>query len=97
MLWRLVQDIVEAADAVIAAVDQTALAKHVARKTPEEGPGAKERKKEAEELKAALVDALKEKASALLEMHPEQSRAAEPDAASAGASDESQARISVLS
>ena len=84
------QDIVEAADAVIAVVDQTALAKHVARKTPEEGPGAKERKKQAEEQKTALVDALKEKASALLELHP-----AEPEAAPAEASDESQVRISV--
>ncbi len=91
MLWCLVQDIVKAADAVIAAVDQMALAKHVARKTPEEGPGAKERKKQADEQKAALVDALKEKASALLEMHP-----AEPAAAPAEASDESQARISVM-
>ena len=85
------QDIVKAADAVIAAVDQTALARHVARKTPEEGAGAKERKKQAEEQKAALVDALEKKASALLEMHP-----AEPGDASAGPPDESQARLTVV-
>ena len=65
-----VQEVVEAADAVIAAVDETALAKHLARKTPEEGPGAAARKKEAEEQKAALLDALEKKASALLELHP---------------------------
>jgi len=71
-----VQNIVEAADNIIAAVDQTALAKHLARKTPEEGPGAKERKKQAEEQKAALIDALEKKASALLEMQPAESDAA---------------------
>ena len=81
------QDIVKAADAVVAAIDQTALARHVARETPEEGPGAKERKRQADEQKAALVDALEKKASALLEMQP-----AETDAASAGLPDESQAR-----
>lgn len=70
------QNIVEAADKIIAAVDQTALAKHLARKTPEEGPGAKERKKQAEEQKAALIDALEKKASALLEMQPAESDAA---------------------
>ena len=61
---------VEAADAVIAAIDETALAKHLARKTPEEGPGAAARKKEAEDQKAALLDALEKKANALLELHP---------------------------
>ncbi len=70
------QNIVEAADKIIQAVDQTALAKHLARKTPEEGPGAKERKKQAEEQKAALIDALEKKASALLEMQPAESDAA---------------------
>ncbi len=64
------QEVVEAADAVIAAIDETALAKLLARKTPEEGPGAAARKKEAEEQKAALLDALEKKASALLELHP---------------------------
>ena len=67
------QDVIKAADQVIAAVDQTALARHLARKTPEEGPGAKERKKQAEEQKAALIDALEKKASVLLEMHPDAS------------------------
>ena len=83
-----VQDIVKAADAVIAAVDETALAKHLARKTPEEGPGAKQRKKQAEEQKNALVDALEKKASALLKMHP-----APPGDAEAEASPDSQARV----
>lgn len=87
----LLQDIIRAADAVIAAVDQTALARHVARKTPEEGPGAKDRKRQADEQKAALVDALEKKASALLEMHP-----AEAGDASAGLPDESQARPAVV-
>lgn len=59
-----------AADEVIAAIDTTALAKHLARKTPEEGPGAAARKKEAEEQKTALLDALEKKANALLELHP---------------------------
>lgn len=61
---------VAAADEVIAAIDTTALAKHLARKTPEEGPGAAARKKEAEEQKSALVDALEKKAHALLELQP---------------------------
>jgi hypothetical protein len=65
-----VQEIIAAAEAVIAAVDQTALAKHLARKTPEEGPGAAERKKRADEQKGALVEALEKKASALLELNP---------------------------
>ena len=64
------QEIIAAAEAVIAAVDQTALAKHLARKTPEEGPGAAERKKRADEQKGALVEALEKKASALLELNP---------------------------
>lgn len=59
-----------AADEVIAAIDTTALAKHLARKTPEEGPGAATKKKEAEEQKTALLDALEKKASALLELYP---------------------------
>ncbi|CAK0779170.1 hypothetical protein CVIRNUC_004710 [Coccomyxa viridis] len=80
------QDIVRAADAVIAAVDETALAKHLARKTPEEGPGTKQRKKQAEEQKSALVDALEKKASALLKMHP-----APPGDAEAETSQDSQA------
>ena len=51
-------------------MDETALAKHLARKTPEEGQGAKQRKKQAEEQKGALIDALEKKASAILKMHP---------------------------
>ena len=59
-----------AAEEVIAAIDTTALAKHLARKTPEEGPGAAARKKEAEEQKTALLDALEKKAKAQLELQP---------------------------
>lgn len=65
------QDIVAAADAVIAAIDTAALAKFMVRKVPEEGPGAASRKKEAEEQKTALLDALEKKASTLLELQPE--------------------------
>lgn len=64
------QGVVAVADAVIAAIDRTALATYLARKTPEEGPGSAARKKEAEEQKAALLEALEKKASALLELHP---------------------------
>lgn len=64
------QEIIAAAEAVVAAVDHTALAKHLARKTPEEGPGAAERKKRADEQRGALVEALEKKASALLELNP---------------------------
>ena len=72
---------------MIAAVDETVLAKHLARKTPEEGPGAKQRKKQAEEQKGALIDALEKKASALLKMHP-----TPPGNAKEEASQDSQAR-----
>lgn len=75
----------KAANAVISAVDETALAKHLARKTPEEGTGAKERKKQAEEQKAALTDALEKKASALLEMHPAAPGAAAAESLEEGA------------
>ncbi|CAL8469996.1 g9538 [Coccomyxa elongata] len=64
------EEVVAAADEVIAAIDTTALAKHLARKTPEEGPGAAAKKKEAEEQKTALLDALEKKANALLELQP---------------------------
>ena len=73
---------------MIAAVDETALAKHLARKTPEEGPGTKQRKKQAEEQKSALVDALEKKASALLKMHP-----APPGDAEAETSQDSHVRV----
>ena len=76
---------------MIAAVDETALAKHLARKTPEEGPGPKQRKKQAEEQKSALVDALEKKAAAILKMDP-----APPGDAEAEASPDSQARVRSL-
>ncbi len=44
--WR--QD-AEAANAVVAAIDATALAVYLALKTPEEGPGSAKRKKEFDE------------------------------------------------
>ena len=40
---------VNAAEAVVAAVDANALAVYLAQKTPEEGPGAEKRKKEFDE------------------------------------------------
>lgn len=57
-----------AADAVIAAIDQESLSRHVARKCPEEGPGSAARTKEFEEQKAALIAALAAKVSALLDV-----------------------------
>lgn len=59
-----------AADAVVAAIDVPALATYLAQKSPEEGPGAAKRKKEMDEQKAALVEALEKKATALLEIQP---------------------------
>lgn len=69
ILWK-VQEIVAAADAVVAAMDVPALATYIAQKSPEEGPGAAKRKKEMDERKAALVEALEKKATALLETQP---------------------------
>ena len=76
---------------MIAAVDETALAKHLARKTPEEGAGAKQRRKQAEEQKSALIDAQEKKAAALLKMHP-----TSPGDAEAETSQDSQVRVRSL-
>lgn len=62
------QEIVAAADEVIGAIDTAELAMHVARKTPLEVPGADKKKKELDEKKSALVDALTRKCKALLEI-----------------------------
>ncbi|KAK9809052.1 hypothetical protein WJX72_008467 [[Myrmecia] bisecta] len=64
------QDIVAAADAVIKAIDTDALALYVAQKCAEEGTGAAKRKRENDERKAALVEALEKKCAALLQLYP---------------------------
>jgi len=61
-------EIVIAADAVVAAIDTTALACFLAQKCPEEGEGAEKKKKEMSEQKSALVEALEKKLTALLDM-----------------------------
>jgi tripeptidyl-peptidase II len=62
-----VSAIISAADNVLAAIDNTALAVFVAAKCPDESEGAADRKKEMEEKKSAVVEALAAKCSALLE------------------------------
>jgi tripeptidyl-peptidase-2 len=65
-----VQAVINAADEAIGAVDQVALAQFVALKNPEEGTEAPKKKKEMNEVKAGLVDALAQKCRALVEMLP---------------------------
>jgi tripeptidyl-peptidase II len=65
---ELLPRIVAAADAVLSAIDTTELAVYVARKTPEEGAGAAARKKEMDEKKAAVIEALAAKCSALMDL-----------------------------
>jgi hypothetical protein len=65
------QAVVAAAQAVAASVDQGALTVFTARKCPEEGRGAAKRQKQLEDAKAALLEALEARATALLELHPE--------------------------
>lgn len=64
------QAVINAADEAIGAVDQVALAQFVALKNPEEGTEAAKKKKEMNEVKAGLVDALAQKCRALVEMLP---------------------------
>ncbi|GMH33052.1 hypothetical protein BSKO_00886 [Bryopsis sp. KO-2023] len=64
-------DIVKAADEVVSAIDQTELAVFLARKTPEEGKEASQRSKEMSKKETAIIDALKAKATALLDMEAE--------------------------
>lgn len=59
------QAVVTAADAVVGAIDCAELAIWLAQKCPEEGPEAAQRKKDMEERKGALVEALAAKCSAL--------------------------------
>lgn len=59
--------IIAAADAVLGAVDTTELAVFLAAKCPEEGEGAAEKKKEMDEKKGAVVEALAAKCTALLD------------------------------
>lgn len=63
-----VQDIVAAADAVVAAVNEQDLAQWKALKNPPEGDEQEEKKKEMEAAEAALTDALHKKANVLLEL-----------------------------
>ncbi|PRW39066.1 Tripeptidyl-peptidase 2 isoform A [Chlorella sorokiniana] len=65
---RLQEAVVRAADAVVAAIDQAALAIFLAQKCGEEGPGAAARKKDMEERKSVLIEALAAKCGALLEL-----------------------------
>lgn len=65
----------EAADEVVGAVDQAALALFVAQKSPEEGPGAAKKKKVMGDTKAGLIDALEKKTQALLLLHPKTQKA----------------------
>lgn len=60
--------IIRAADDILAAVDLVELAVFFARKCPEEGPDASERKKEAEDKKNAVVEALSAKIEALMDL-----------------------------
>ncbi len=72
-----------AADELLAAVDATALAVHLARAAPEEGPGAARRKREFDEQRGAVVEARAARAAALLDLG--ELEAAEKAAAGAGA------------
>ena len=62
----VMQALVEAANEAILAVDQVALAQCVALKNPEEGVDAAKKKKEMNDVKAGLVDALEKKCRGLL-------------------------------
>jgi tripeptidyl-peptidase-2 len=61
-------EVVAAADAIIAEIDQEALAAHYGRKLDEDDKDAKKVRKEMDEKKAALVEALHRKAKALFDM-----------------------------
>jgi tripeptidyl-peptidase-2 len=62
-----VSAIISAADTVLKAIDTTELAVFIAAKCPDESEGAAERKKEMDEEKSAVVEALAAKCSALLD------------------------------
>jgi len=61
-----VSAIISAADTVLAAIDTTELAVFIAAKCPDESEGAAERRKEMDEKKIVVVEALAAKCSALL-------------------------------
>ena len=81
------QEVAQAADAVVAAVDEGKLAKHLARKTPAEGPTATKDAKQQDEAKAALIEGLRWKCEALLQSSPGQG-GAEDGAAGAAEAEE---------
>lgn len=62
------ETVLEAADAVLKAVDQEAVIRFVALKTPEEGPGASKRTRQMEEQKEAVITALHAKSKTLLDV-----------------------------
>ncbi|KAG7670442.1 hypothetical protein Ndes2437A_g04966 [Nannochloris sp. 'desiccata'] len=62
-----VSAIIAAADTVLAAIDTTELAVFIAAKCPDESEGAAERRKDMDEKKSAVVEALAAKCSALLD------------------------------
>lgn len=60
--------VLTAADEVLQAIDATELAVYIARKCPEEGEDGAKRKKEMEERKSAVIEALSAKCTALLDI-----------------------------
>lgn len=66
--------IIDAADAVLSAIDLTELAVYFARKCPEDTPNAADRKKKAEEQRSAVVEALAAKMEALMDLEEESGR-----------------------
>ena len=60
--------IISCADKVLSAIDTTELAVFVAAKCPEDGEGAAERKKEMDEKKSAVIEALAAKTEALVDV-----------------------------
>jgi len=64
----MLRGVVAAANEVLAAVDTTELAVYLARKSPEEGPGAAQKKTDMDERKGAVAEALAAKCGALLDL-----------------------------
>lgn len=79
-------EVLARSQAVVAAIDQTALAAMVARKCEEEGPGAALRRKKRDDEKAALTEALDKRVRALLELEKADPAAPVPALADGGAS-----------
>ena len=61
-----IQPVISAADAILSAIPADEVAKHLALKTPGEGPGVDKQKKRLEEQKSALNTALQAKAQVLI-------------------------------